>query len=89
MLELYGTEGSLVIGHGDLHFETRGLSDEEKVAYIANRPESLPTPMQQWIDAIQRDEPMTISIADGRNLTELMQAFYLSAEQGRAIDLPL
>ena len=89
MLELYGTEGSLVIGHGDLHFETRRLSDEEKVAYIANRPESLPTPMQQWIDTIQRDEPMTISIADGRNLTKLMQAFYLSAEQGRAIDLPL
>jgi predicted dehydrogenase len=89
MLELYGTEGSLVMGHGDLHFETRRLSDEEKVAYIANRPESLPTPMQQWIDAIQRDEPMTISIADGRNLTELMQAFYMSAEQGREIGLPL
>ncbi len=89
LLELYGTEGSFVAGHGEMHFETRKLSDEEKAEYIANAPSAPPEPMQQWINAILRDEPMTITIEDGRNLTELMQAFYLSSEQGVAIGLPL
>ena len=89
LLELYGTEGSFVAGHGEMHFETRKLSDEEKAAYIANAPVAPPEPMQQWINAVLRDEPMTITIQDGRNLTELMQAFYISSEQGVAINLPL
>ncbi len=89
LLELYGTEGSFVAGHGEMHFQTRKLSDEEKAEYIANAPAAPPEPMQQWINAILRDEPMTINIQDGRNLTELMQAFYMSSEQGRSIDLPL
>ena len=45
--------------------------------------------MQQWVNSILRDEPMNITIQDGRNLTELMQAFYMSADQERSIDLPL
>jgi hypothetical protein len=45
--------------------------------------------MQQWVNSILRDEPMHITIQDGRNLTELMQAFYMSAEQGCSIDFPL
>lgn len=89
MLELYGTEGSIVAGHGDLHFETRKLSDEEKAEYIARRPEPTPSAMQQWVNSILRNEPMQITIQDGRNLTELMQAFYMSADQGRSIELPL
>ncbi|MYE87988.1 Gfo/Idh/MocA family oxidoreductase [Candidatus Poribacteria bacterium] len=89
MLELYGTEGSIVLDHGDMHFETRKLSDEEKAEYIAQRPEPPPSAMQQWINNILRDEPMHITIQDGRNLTELMQSFYMSADQGRSIDLPL
>ena len=89
MLELYGTEGSLVIGHGDIHFESHKLSDDEQAAYFTNLPEDLPSAMQYWINAILRDEPMHITIQDGRNLTELMQAFYMSAEHGLAINLPL
>ena len=89
LLELYGTEGSLVAGHGEMHFETRKLSDEEKAEYIANAPAAPPEPMQQWINAILRDEPMTINIQDGRNLTELMQAFYISSERGVSVELPL
>lgn len=89
MLELYGTEGSIVTDHGDLHFETRKLSDEEKAEYIARRPELPPSAMQQWVNNILRDEPMHITMQDGRNLTELMQAFYISADQGRSVELPL
>ena len=89
MLEIYGTEGSFAAGHGEMHFQTRKLSDEEKAKYIADALVAPPSPMQQWINAILRDEPMTITIQDGRNLTELMQAFYMSSEQGKAIEFPL
>lgn len=89
MTEIYGTEGSIAIGHGELHFESRKLDDQQKEEYLANRPPALPSPMQQWINAILRDKPMSITIQDGRELTELMQAFYMSDQQGKAIDFPL
>ncbi len=89
MLEIYGTEGSIAIGHGGMHFETRKLDEEQKKEYLENRPEPPESPMRQWVNAIEKDTPMTITIQDGRNLTELLQATYLSAEQGRSIELPL
>lgn len=89
MLELYGTEGSLVLGHGSMHFETRKLSAEQKEKYLVARPAAFPSPMEQWANAIVKGTPMTITIQDGRNLTEVLQAAYLSAEQGRTISLPL
>ena len=72
-----------------MHFQTRKLSDKDKTKYIADAPASPPSPLQQWINAIVRDEPMTITIQDGRNLTELMQAFYMSSEHGKSIEFPL
>ncbi len=104
MLELYGTDGSIVsgfgdkhfetlhsiaIGHENMHFETRKLSEEEKAEYVSTSPPPPPPPIQQWINAILHDEPTTITIQDGRNLTELMQACYQSAERGRSVELPL
>jgi len=88
-LELYGTEGSLIIGVGPLSLATKKLSEDEIKQYIANGPQSLPSPMQQWINAIEDNTPMTITIQDGRNLTELLQAAYMSADQNKAIELPL
>jgi predicted dehydrogenase len=87
--ELYGTEGSISMGAGPLSLTTTKLEDDEIKEYIANGPENLPSPMQQWINAIEDDSPMTITIQDGRNLTELLQAAYMSAGQDRAIGLPL
>jgi predicted dehydrogenase len=89
MLEVYGTEGSLVLGHGPLHFQTRKLSDGARDKYVAEKPAPLPGPMEQWVNAILHDTPMTITIQDGRDLTEAMQAAYLSAETGAAVSLPL
>jgi len=87
--ELFGTEGSITIGDGPPALTTTRLSDDEIEAYIASGPEDLPPPMQQWIDAIEDGTEMTIDIQDGRNLTELLQAAYMSAEQDRTIELPL
>jgi predicted dehydrogenase len=41
--------------------------------------------LEQWLAAILRDEPMTITVEDGRNLTQLLEAAYTSAREGRAV----
>lgn len=87
--ELYGTEGSLTMGAGPLLLTTTKLTDEQIAAYLADGPQAPPMPMQQWIGAIEDGAPTTISIQDGRNLTELLQAAYLSAEKNGGIELPL
>ena len=87
--ELLGTEGSITMGAGPLSLTTTKLSDDEIEKYIANGPDNLPPAMQQWINAIEDGSPMTITIQDGRNLTELLQAAYMSADQDKAIQLPL
>lgn len=89
LLELYGTEGSLVMGAGPTRLETRRLDGAARDAYLESAPDPLPAPMAQWVNAIRTDAPMTINIQDGRLLTELMQAAYLSAESGKAVPLPL
>jgi predicted dehydrogenase len=87
--ELYGTEGSISMGAGPLSMTTTKMSEDEVKKYIADGPDNLPSPMQQWINALENGTEMTITIQDGRNLTELLQAAYMSAEQDEAIELPL
>ena len=77
------------MGNGPLSITSTKLSDDEIKDYIANGPEGLPSPMQQWISAIEDGTEMTITIQDGRNLTELLQAAYMSSSQDKAIKLPL
>ena len=87
--ELFGTEGSLTMGSGPLALTTTVLSDEEVAAYIGSAPEGLPSAMEQWIGAIENGTEMSVTIQDGRNLTELLEAAYMSSAQNRAIELPL
>ena len=87
--ELFGTEGSLTMGAGPPVLTTTKLSDAEAAEYVASGSEALPSAMEQWIDAIEDGTEMSITIQDGRNLTELLQAAYMSSAQGRAIELPL
>ena len=87
--ELFGTEGSLTMGSGPLALTTTELSDEEVADYIGSAPEELPSAMEQWIGAIENGTEMSVTIQDGRNLTELLEAAYMSSAQNRAIELPL
>lgn len=87
--ELLGTEGSITMGAGPLSITSTKMSDDEIKKYIADGPDDLPPPMEQWINAIVDGTEMTITIQDGRNLTELLQASYMSSAQDKAIQLPL
>jgi len=50
-------------------------------------PPALPAPMDQWVGAILHDTPMTITVEDGRNLTQLLECIYVSAREGRNVAL--
>lgn len=93
--ELYGTSGSLSItGPGDVKLWTDRLAipGMERVhgAFVPRAlPLAAPMPMAQWVRAIEGGAPASITVRDGRNLTELLEAMYRSTSDGRAIDLPL
>ncbi len=87
--EILGTEGSITAGFGPLSITSTKMSEDEIKKYMADGPDNLPSPMQQWINAIEDGTEMSITIQDGRNLTELLQASYMSAEQNKGIQLPL
>ncbi len=87
-LEIYGTEGFLGIG----------MAPGQRVTYISNKvedgkvwitptdsgyPKPPPMPMAQWVSAIRTGSPMTITIEDGRNLTELLDGCYQATRSGQ------
>ncbi|MCS6860006.1 MAG: Gfo/Idh/MocA family oxidoreductase [Abditibacteriales bacterium] len=89
--EVFGTEGYMVRG---LPGQRVAIQSRKVQAngldgwFIPTRlPDPLPSPMQQWLGAIERDEPMHISVEDGRNLTQLLEAAYTAAREGREVKL--
>lgn len=92
-IEIYGTKGFVGIRGIDARpflicqdAEYAGMNGQ---MIVQSLPSALPTPMQQWINAIERDEPMTITVEDGRNLTELLEGIYRANAEGRSIEFPL
>jgi len=91
-LELYGTEGTLLIGgtnHGvQLRSEKMG-GEVNGWVQAANMPKAPLSPMQQWVELIKNGTEPAITIDYGRQLTELMQAATISNKEGRSVSLPL
>ena len=87
-MEIYGTDG--YIGRdmrGGLLLSSTQLQPEGIAGYIkpTRLPKALPMPMQQWVSAILNDTPMTITVEDGRNLTEMLEGAYKAAREGREV----
>jgi predicted dehydrogenase len=87
--EIYGTEGFLGWGYpgqnpqlSSRKLEAGGL---QGTLIPSNLPRSIPSPLEQWIAAIQQNEPMTITVEDGRNLTQLLEGIYTAAREGREV----
>jgi len=92
-IEIYGTEGFVGIrgvdGRPVLVVQGADYAGVGGQLIAQSLPPTLPSPMQQWIRAIECGEPMTITVEDGRNLTELLEGIYRSAGTGKSIDFPL
>jgi 1,5-anhydro-D-fructose reductase (1,5-anhydro-D-mannitol-forming) len=87
--EIYGTEGFLGWGfpgqNPQLTSRKLEAAGVQGTLIPSNLPKALPSPLEQWIAAILRDEPMTITVEDGRNLTQLLEGIYTAAREGREV----
>ena len=91
-IEVYGTEGYV----GIRTTAGRPVVQSNKIppdaldnGHPKELPPGLPGPMDQWIAAILDGAEMTITVRDGRNLTELLEGCYRSAAEDRAIRFPM
>lgn len=83
-LELYGTEGSLLIEDNTIRLKSKQLGRE----WITPEqlPEALPIAMEQWVNSIIGEKEVTITEVDIIGLTLINQAASLSHEQGRRVE---
>lgn len=83
-VEVTGTEGTILAGFPGHPVQISGPKIGQ--GWLApNLPPATPTPMRQWVGMITHGAAPTITIQDGRNLTELMEAAYISAREGRTV----
>ena len=88
-VEIYGTEGFVGYGgQGEPMQVTSSRLQPDGIRGIIQPsvlPEALPSPMEQWVSAILHDTEMTITVEDGRNLTQLMDGIYEAAASKREV----
>jgi len=90
--EIYGTDGYMSLGAAPgagLIVNSTQLQAQGIQGYInpTNLPKTLPMPMDQWIGAILHGTPATITVEDGRNLTEMLDGIYTAARLGKEYTL--
>jgi predicted dehydrogenase len=88
--EFYGTDGYMGYNTwpgGGLFVSSTKLQAEGIKGTISptELPPALPSPLDQWIGAIRHGTEMTITVEDGRNLTELLEGIYTAAREGREV----
>jgi len=86
MLELYGTDGSLVISGDEVKLISSKLNDNAgKYGGWINPnqlPEALPSPLNQFVDGVLYEKEIIFGIEDAVTLTEMMDAAYRAHKQG-------
>jgi predicted dehydrogenase len=83
-LELYGTEGSLLIEDQTIRLKSKQLGREWVTP--EQLPEALPIAMEQWVQNILTEKEPTITEEDVIGLTLINQAASLSHQQGRRVE---
>jgi scyllo-inositol 2-dehydrogenase (NAD+) len=83
-LELYGTEGALLIEDQTIRLKSKQLGQ----GWVTPDPlpQALSIPMEQWVHQILNEQEVTITDEDVKGLTLINQAASLSHEQGRRVE---
>lgn len=83
-MEIYGTDGYISRGMNPGQGLSLYSTKLDMKGYITptELPAALPMPFQQWVAACLHGTPSTISVEDGRNLTELLEGIYAAARTG-------
>ncbi|MCA1010303.1 Gfo/Idh/MocA family protein [Halobacillus halophilus] len=84
-LELYGTEGTLMVENKEIRIKSTKLETEEWTK-PATAPD-LPLPIHQWAAAIEENTTPSITRTDAWNLTLINQGAALSQKRNRRVDL--
>ncbi len=90
LMEVFGTEG--YIGRGmpgaGLVVQSRKLpaGDIHGMITPAKLPDSLPSVMDTWFEAIKNDTPLTTTVEDGRNLTQILEGCYTAWRTGKRFE---
>ncbi|UOQ43936.1 Gfo/Idh/MocA family oxidoreductase [Halobacillus salinarum] len=83
-LEIYGTEGTILIEDKHIRMKGNGRTDE----WIEpKRPAPLAMPLEQWAAAIENGEDVSISMQDALHLTLINEAAARSHQEGRRVTI--
>lgn len=90
-MEIYGTKGSLLIDGKD-----QGVLQSGKLAdtnppvsgwlKVGSMPKAIRSAVNQWLDAIEFDQPVEFGIQEAVELTEMMDRAYASHEAKTEVD---
>ncbi|MEH7095782.1 Gfo/Idh/MocA family protein [Neobacillus vireti] len=83
-LELYGTEGTLLIEDSKIRIKSKKLNEGWHTPETL--PDQLPLPMEQWVNSIIGEKVPTITETDVQGLTLINQAALRSYVQGRRVE---
>lgn len=84
-LELYGTEGTLMVEAQDVRIKSKHLGTDEWVT--PSLPQPISSGMEQWVQAIKNGKKPAITTEDIVNLTAINEAAALSSAEGRRVQL--
>jgi scyllo-inositol 2-dehydrogenase (NAD+) len=84
-LELYGTEGTLMVEWQDVRIKSKHLGTDEWVT--PELPKPIASAMKQWVQAIKTGEKPAIRTDDIVNLTAINEAAAISSAEGRRVQL--
>jgi scyllo-inositol 2-dehydrogenase (NAD+) len=84
-LELYGTEGTIMVEGQVVRIKSKHLNTEDWVN--PELPNPISSNMEQWVDVIEKGKKSTISRDDIVNLTAINEAAAISSKEGRRVQL--
>ncbi|MBD7963521.1 Gfo/Idh/MocA family oxidoreductase [Fictibacillus sp. Sa2CUA10] len=84
-LELYGTEGTIMVEGQEVRVKSKHLNTEDWVN--PELPNPISSNMEQWVDAIGKGTKSTVSRDDIVNLTAINEAAVISSKEGRRVQL--
>jgi predicted dehydrogenase len=82
-LEIYGTDGTLLIEDKVARIKSKHLQSDEWLS--PEYPDPLPSAMEQWVDAVEKGVKPVITKEDMYNLTLINEAAARSNEEGRRV----
>ena len=86
MLEIYGTEGTLIIDGQDIRLTTKKAPEGFRGWFAPTElPKPLDPPIKQWVDAVTLGTPILFGLEEGTKLTELLEASYIAHKEKRQV----